>query len=176
MNPHPPPAPFCRCRLKESVATLQEVVRRADAPREVEKVFHQRISALEGKLEDIRGEVRAAADEILSDMPKLSDMDQVVRELEDKATLQDIKQLAQQQATLAQSVNGMAAWLAMRPDTADGAQGTGASATKFKCLTCDREMNTQTVANGNATLKGRFLPRLDSAAGQSAAPAGPGLR
>ncbi len=31
-----------------------------------------------------------------------------------------------------QSVNGMADWLAVRPETADGVKGTGASATRFK--------------------------------------------
>lgn len=52
--------------------------------------------------------------------------------LDSKAEQADVRQLAAQQAALAQSVNGMAEWLAVRPDTADGARGTGASATKFK--------------------------------------------
>jgi hypothetical protein len=42
----------------------------------------------------------------------------------------------------------MAEWLAMRPETADGAKGSGGSATKFKCLTCDREMRSQGTPNG----------------------------
>ena len=46
--------------------------------------------------------------------------------------MQDVRLLAQQQSALAQSVNGMAEWLAVRPTTSDGNKGTGSSMTKFK--------------------------------------------
>ena len=46
--------------------------------------------------------------------------------------MQDVRLLAQQQSALAQSVNGMAEWLAVRPITSDGNKGTGSSMTKFK--------------------------------------------
>lgn len=62
----------------------------------------------------------------------MSDIELLAREVEAKASLQDIRQLAMQQQTLAQSVNGMAEWLAVRPENADGVKGTGASATKYK--------------------------------------------
>jgi hypothetical protein len=53
--------------------------------------------------------------------------------IEGRASQSDLRQLAMQQANLAQSINGMAEWLAVRPDTADGVRGTGAAATRFRC-------------------------------------------
>ena len=53
---------------------------------------------------------------------KLADLEEMAKEIDSKATSHEIKQLAQQQAALAQSVNGMAEWLAVRPDP-DGNKG-----------------------------------------------------
>lgn len=63
---------------------------------------------------------------------KLADLEEMAKEIDSKATSHEIKQLAQQQAALAQSVNGMAEWLAVRPDP-DGNKGPP-SLTKFKCV------------------------------------------
>ncbi len=84
----------------------------------------------------------------IADVATLNDLDGVGAELDGKANISDLKLLAQQQAALAQSVNGMAEWLAVRPETSDGSKGTGSSATKFKCLTCDREIKSQGGSNG----------------------------
>jgi len=68
----------------------------------------------------------------LTDVATLNELEGIAMELDGKASAQDIKLLAKQQQSLAQSVSGMAEWLAVRPETADGAKGTGSSATKFK--------------------------------------------
>jgi hypothetical protein len=70
---------------------------------------------------------------LCTDLVSLSDLENLSRELESKASTDDLKLLAQQQAGLASSVNGMAEWLAVRPETMDGSKGTvGAIFTKFK--------------------------------------------
>ncbi len=67
-----------------------------------------------------------------ADVAKLQDLQEIEEELEGKASASDLKQLAQQQQQLAQSVGGMAEWLAVRPETADGQKGTGSAMTRFK--------------------------------------------
>ena len=62
----------------------------------------------------------------------LNELEGIALELDGKASMQDVRLLAQQQSALAQSVNGMAEWLAVRPTTSDGNKGTGSSMTKFK--------------------------------------------
>ena len=46
-----------------------------------------------------------------------------------------------------------------------------------RCLTCDREMKTQSGGNNSSERqqKGKFLPKLDSVQGKPTTPAGPGL-
>lgn len=68
---------------------------------------------------------------------QVSDLEMLEQAMESLASASDVRHLAMQQAVLAQSVNGMADWLAVRPDTADGVKGTGASATRFKCVRVD---------------------------------------
>ncbi len=68
----------------------------------------------------------------VTDVVRLSDVNALEDAIEKCATAADVRQLAAQQASLAQSVSGMADWLAVRPDTADGVKNTGSSATRFK--------------------------------------------
>lgn len=111
-------------------------------------------------------------------MARVADIAALEEMLEGKAEQADVRQLAQQQAALAQSVNGIADWLAVRPETSDGAKGTGSSATKFKCLTCDREIRGQSagVHPAERAAKGSFLPKLEGLpGGHMGAPLGPGI-
>lgn len=162
--------------LEQDLQELRKDVKKANEPREMDTLFHSRVSLLESKLSDIKNEVHAAVADIMDDVARIQDLQEIEEELEMKASTLDVKQLAQQQQQLAQSVGSMAEWLAVRPETADGAKGTGASLTKFKCLTCDREMRTQGTGNGGAQLRGNFLPKLDNyPASHGPIPGGPGL-
>lgn len=156
--------------MKDVIADLQDAVERADAPRDIDKLFHQRISTLEAKVEGIRNEVQVTISDMMegegralwvpalcgrgthksllgpimvfshdgvptpypADAATLNELEGIAIELDGKASTQDVRLLAQQQSALAQSVNGMAEWLSVRPETSDGSKGTGASMTKFK--------------------------------------------
>ena len=53
------------CRMKEVIADLQDAVERADNPRDIDKLFHQRISTLEAKVESIRSDVQATVSDMM---------------------------------------------------------------------------------------------------------------
>eukprot|EP00955_Chlamydomonas_euryale_P028816 303980-Chlamydomonas_euryale.AAC.25 len=133
--------------------------------RDIDTMLHARVAAVETKIDSVRSELYQSLSQLGNSCAKASDVDELVRGINSKASQVDIKTLAQQQAALATSINGMAEWLATRPETADGARGTGGSITKFRCLTCDREIKSQALSNGSPTAKGTFLPRLDGLAG-----------
>ncbi|KAG1674471.1 hypothetical protein FOA52_003076 [Chlamydomonas sp. UWO 241] len=138
-------------------------------------LFHTRLASVEGSVKAVRGELRAAVVELGGSCASVAQLDEVAAAVATRARQADIQTLATQQAALATSINGMAEWLAMRPETADGAKGTGGSATKFKCLTCDREIQSQGTPNGrDAAAKGLVLPRLDGMHGTTSMPSGPG--
>ncbi len=80
-----------------------------------------------------------------ADVARLSDLGALEEAIEQRAMASDVRQLAAQQASLAQSVSGMADWLAVRPDTADGIKGTGSSATRFKCALAVQQARVQGV-------------------------------
>ncbi len=65
-------------------------------------------------------------------MARLADLQAVEAQVRQRALSSEVQQLASQQANLTKSVTGLAEWLAVRPETADGVRGTGASATRFK--------------------------------------------
>uniref|UniRef100_A0A7S0S532 Uncharacterized protein n=1 Tax=Chlamydomonas leiostraca TaxID=1034604 RepID=A0A7S0S532_9CHLO len=163
--------------LSDAVSDLKDQAKRAGEPRDMDTLFHSRIAKLEGAVGDIKSEVQLAVSDILEDVARVADIAVLEEALDSKASQGDVRQLAAQQATLAQSVNGIADWLAVRPDTADGAKGTGASATRFKCLTCDREIKGQAGANpAERAAKGSFLPKLENMPGSHpGAPVGPGI-
>eukprot|EP00798_Chlamydomonas_sp_ICE-L_P031624 gene31624-6818_t len=161
--------------VQDDICELKDQVKKSGEPREMDTLFHSRVSALEGKLNDIKNEVHAAVADILDDVAKIQDLQEIEEELEMKASSADVRQLATQQQQLAQSIGSMAEWLAVRPETADGTKGTGSSLTRFKCLTCDREIKTQGQGNGGAQMRGSFLPKLDGVSGGSSLPGGPGL-
>ncbi|GAX77497.1 hypothetical protein CEUSTIGMA_g4941.t1 [Chlamydomonas eustigma] len=165
--------------LQASIGDMQTAINKSNEPREIDKLFHQRISTVEAKLDGIGNEVKLAVSDLMEDLVTLNDLENLNRELEAKASSEDLKLLAQQQAGLASSVNGITGWLAVRPEANDGSKGTaGAVFTKFKCLTCDREIKAQTGPTGNSVLKGSFLPKLDAMQGHqhhSTGPNGPGL-
>ena len=118
--------------MQDVIADMQDAFDKMDEPRDIDKLFHQRISTLEAKLEGIRNEVQLAVSDMMEDVATLNELEGIAVELDGKASIQDLRLLAQQQSTLAQSVNGMAEWLAVRPETSDGTKGTGSSMTKFK--------------------------------------------
>ena len=66
------------------------------------------------------------------DTARISDLQAIEEVLDSKASGDDIKQLAAQQAQLAHSMGGMADWRALRPETSDGLKNTGSGITKFK--------------------------------------------
>lgn len=110
-------------------------------------------------------------------MARIGDIEALEEALDTRASQMDVRQLAMQQGTLAQSLNDIADWLAVRPETADGTKGTGSSATRFKCLTCDREIKGQSGSPASERAnKGSFLPKLENMPGaHPGAPVGPGI-
>ncbi|KAJ9526604.1 hypothetical protein QJQ45_017632 [Haematococcus lacustris] len=101
-------------------------------PRDMDTLFHTRLAKLESAVGDIKHEVQLAVGDVLEDVAKVSDLASLEEALESRASQADLRQLALQQANLAQSMNGIAEWLAVRPETSDGIKGIGASVTRFK--------------------------------------------
>ncbi|GFH14104.1 uncharacterized protein HaLaN_10094, partial [Haematococcus lacustris] len=89
-------------------------------PRDMDTLFHTRLAKLESAVGDIKHEVQLAVGDVLEDVAKVSDLASLEEALESRASQADLRQLALQQANLAQSMNGIAEWLAVRPETSDG--------------------------------------------------------
>lgn len=109
----------------------------------------------------------------------MSDLQALEVQLEARASHNDLRQVAQQQANLAHSISQIASWITVRPDHSaaqESAKG-GVGATKLRCLTCDQEVkNPGARGGGDAKARGSFLPKLDAhAAPAHAAPGGPGV-
>ncbi|KAL6759818.1 hypothetical protein V8C86DRAFT_1226837 [Haematococcus lacustris] len=165
--------------LLVAVSDLKDQVKVQGEPRDMDTLFHTRLAKLESAVGDIKHEVQLAVGDVLEDVAKVSDLASLEEALESRASQADLRQLALQQANLAQSMNGIAEWLAVRPETSDGIKGIGASVTRFKCLTCDREIKGQGLGHSSgpeAKARGSFLPKLEPlAGGHAGAPVGPGI-
>ncbi|KAJ9526319.1 hypothetical protein QJQ45_009768, partial [Haematococcus lacustris] len=177
--PLPTWAALLTCRLKLRTLRCQAQVKVQGEPRDMDTLFHTRLAKLESAVGDIKHEVQLAVGDVLEDVAKVSDLASLEEALESRASQADLRQLALQQANLAQSMNGIAEWLAVRPETSDGIKGIGASVTRFKCLTCDREIKGQGLGHSSgpeAKARGSFLPKLEPlAGGHAGAPVGPGI-
>ncbi|KAG1663154.1 hypothetical protein FOA52_006051 [Chlamydomonas sp. UWO 241] len=170
--------------LQDAITDLQ-AQSAGEAPRDMDSAFHQRISCLELKMDDIKGEVQVAIGEVMEDLPKHTDLEDMEAR---SATKDEIQQLAHQQAALALSVNSMADFIASQRSEAKDASASagGAALTRFKCLTCNSELPGGSGGGGytgaqslNASTarseRGSFLPRLDASAGATGSPHGPGM-
>lgn len=56
---------FTKFRMKDMINSLQNDVNKMDEPREMDKLFHQRINSLESKMDGIRNEVREAVSDMM---------------------------------------------------------------------------------------------------------------
>lgn len=139
--------------------------------RDMDTLFHTRISTLEAKMSDIQGEVQHAVSGVLGDLARASDLEELGALLEFKASQEDIQQLAQQQAALATSVNGMASWLTggagggppPPPPPAGAAGGGGGEGGAVLSVTSRRKGG----GGGTPSSAGGFLPQVISGRGAS---------
>lgn len=177
--------------LSDTVSDMKDQLKRSHEARDMDTLFHNRITKLEGAVTDVKSEVQLAVAGLRDDVAKMSDLAPLEDAITQCASVADVQVLATQQAALAASVSGMADWLSARPDTAQLDRsgggggltgGSGAGATRFKCLTCDRDIVRPPGAAPltDVRLRGAFLPKLDSLApshglGGTLQPLGPGL-
>ena len=69
---------------------------------------------------------------LAADVARVADLQGVEEQLSQRAHQEDLRQLAEHQASLAQSVGHVAAWVATRPEKGTQDKGIPAGATKFR--------------------------------------------
>ncbi|KAF5836250.1 hypothetical protein DUNSADRAFT_6202 [Dunaliella salina] len=172
--------------LQEQIADIMDQMKKGQT-RDMDTLFHNRLSQLEESLGDVKTEVQLAVADVLEDVVKVSDLQALEGLIEERATQEDLRQLAQQQGSLAQSVSQVANWMANRPSQEEGPKAAAAAAgIKMKCFTCDQEIKNPAATGASGTRssestlrpKTNFLPKLDhphSSPASHTVPLGPGI-
>uniref|UniRef100_A0A6S8I9Q6 Uncharacterized protein n=1 Tax=Dunaliella tertiolecta TaxID=3047 RepID=A0A6S8I9Q6_DUNTE len=173
-------------QLQEQIVDIIDQMRKGQT-RDMDTLFHNRLSQLEESLGDVKTEVQLAVADVLEDVVKVSDLQGLEGLIQERASQEDLRQLAQQQGSLAQSVSQVANWMANRPSPEEGPKAVAAAGIKMKCFTCDQEIKGPAAgASGSGTRssestlrpKTNFLPKLDhphSSPSSHTVPLGPGI-